>query len=167
VHAPTLLSWDALQHMKAVPSDAGLPCFNSSHLSPATSTWPSACAAPQAQLGNSPANLLINQGGYGHTTREPPGVSLPSGSRTRNLQILDPAFKPLRCSGDSLICPLMVPGRFDPTNPSAVSFGLILSSILDTVRFSNDPVHVFISHSLVVSPFNSPFLCVIYIIWPL
>jgi hypothetical protein len=53
------------------------------------------------KLGDSPANLLINQGGYGHTTRVPPGVSLPSGSRTRNLQILDPAFKPLRCSGDT------------------------------------------------------------------
>jgi hypothetical protein len=53
-------------------------------------------------LGDSPANLLINQGGYGHTTRAPPGVSLPSGSRTRNLQILDPAFKPLRCSGDTM-----------------------------------------------------------------
>jgi hypothetical protein len=54
------------------------------------------------KLGDSPANLLINQGGYGHITRAPPGVSLPSGSRTRNLQILDPAFKPLRCSGDTV-----------------------------------------------------------------
>jgi hypothetical protein len=55
---------------------------------------------PFLKLGDSPANLLINQGGYGHTTRAPPGASLPSGFRTRNLQILDPAFKPLRCSGD-------------------------------------------------------------------
>jgi hypothetical protein len=28
------------------------------------------------KLGDSPANLLINQGGYGHTTRAQPGVSL-------------------------------------------------------------------------------------------
>jgi hypothetical protein len=28
------------------------------------------------KLGDSPANILINQGGYGHTTRAPPGVSL-------------------------------------------------------------------------------------------
>jgi hypothetical protein len=55
------------------------------------------------KLGDSPANLLINQGGYGHTTRALPGVSLPSGSRTRNLQTLDPAFKPLRCSRDVII----------------------------------------------------------------
>ena len=39
--------------------------------------------------------------GYGHTTRATPGVSLPSGSRTRNLRILDPEYKPLRCSGDN------------------------------------------------------------------
>jgi hypothetical protein len=52
-------------------------------------------------IGDTPANSLVNQGGYGHTTRAPPGVSLPSGSRARNLQILDPAFKPLRCSGDT------------------------------------------------------------------
>jgi hypothetical protein len=31
------------------------------------------------KLGDSPANLLINQWGYGHTTRALPGVSLPSG----------------------------------------------------------------------------------------
>jgi hypothetical protein len=54
------------------------------------------------KLGDSPANFLINQEGYGHTTRAPPGVSLPSGSRTWNFQILDPAFKPLRCSGGTL-----------------------------------------------------------------
>jgi hypothetical protein len=45
--------------------------------------------------------LSINQGGYGRTSRATPGASLPSGSRTRNLQILDPAFKPLHCSGDT------------------------------------------------------------------
>jgi hypothetical protein len=62
------------------------------------------CKSPsRIKLGDSPANLLINEGGYGHTTRAPPGVSLPSGSRTRNLQILDPVFKPLRCSGDSCV----------------------------------------------------------------
>jgi hypothetical protein len=50
--------------------------------------------------------------GYGHTTRATPGVSLPSGSRTRNLQILDPAYKPLRCSGDSSsLFPLLVRAR--------------------------------------------------------
>jgi hypothetical protein len=36
---------------------------------------------------------FINQPrSYGHTSRAPPGVSLPSGSRTRTLQILDPAY---------------------------------------------------------------------------
>ncbi len=42
-----------------------------------------------------PSQFINQSRGYGHTTRAPPGVSLPSGSRTRNLQILDPAFKPL------------------------------------------------------------------------
>jgi hypothetical protein len=42
---------------------------------------------------------------YGHTTRAPPGVSLPSRSRTWNLRILDPAFKPLRYSWDNLSRP--------------------------------------------------------------
>jgi hypothetical protein len=63
---------------------------------------PSPRAHSTRKLGDSPANLLINQGDYGHTTRAPPGASLPSGSRARNLRILDPAFKPLRCSGDPM-----------------------------------------------------------------
>jgi hypothetical protein len=41
---------------------------------------------------------LFNQGGHGHTPRAPPGVSLPSGSRTRNPRILDPSYRPPRKS---------------------------------------------------------------------
>jgi hypothetical protein len=48
-----------------------------------------------------PSQFSNQPRGYGHTTRAPPGVSLPSGSRTRNLRILDLAYKPLRWSGDS------------------------------------------------------------------
>jgi hypothetical protein len=50
-----------------------------------------------------PSQFINQPRGYGHTTRATPGVSLPSGSRTRNLRILDPAYKPLRCSGDTPI----------------------------------------------------------------
>jgi hypothetical protein len=51
-----------------------------------------------------PSQFINQPRGYGHTTRATPGVSLPSGSRTRNLQILDPAYKPLRYSGDVIPC---------------------------------------------------------------
>jgi hypothetical protein len=47
-----------------------------------------------------PSQFMNQPGGYGHTTRATPWVSLPSGSRTRNLKILDPAYKPLL--GDAL-----------------------------------------------------------------
>ncbi len=48
-----------------------------------------------------PSQCTNQPRGYGHTTRAPPGVSLPSGSRTRNLRILCPAYKPQGCSGDT------------------------------------------------------------------
>jgi hypothetical protein len=48
-----------------------------------------------------PSQFINQPRGYGRTTRATPGVSLPSGSRTRNLRILDAAHKPLRCSGDA------------------------------------------------------------------
>jgi hypothetical protein len=47
-----------------------------------------------------PSQFINQPTGYGHTTRATPGVSLPSGSRTRNLQILDLVYKPPRCLGD-------------------------------------------------------------------
>jgi hypothetical protein len=46
-------------------------------------------------------NLGIPPRSYGHTSRASHGVSLPSGSRTWNLQILDPEYKPLHYSGDA------------------------------------------------------------------
>jgi hypothetical protein len=41
-----------------------------------------------------PSQFIDQPRGYGLTTRGTP-------ARTRNLQILDPAYKPLRCSGDN------------------------------------------------------------------
>jgi hypothetical protein len=51
-----------------------------------------------------PSQFINQPRGYGHTTRATPGVSLPCGSRTRNLQILDTAsaYKPLCSSEDTV-----------------------------------------------------------------
>jgi hypothetical protein len=54
------------------------------------------------KLVDSPASFLINQGVMPTLQERRLGYHsrLPIGSRTRNLQILDPVYKPLRCLGD-------------------------------------------------------------------
>jgi hypothetical protein len=47
-----------------------------------------------------PSQFVNQPRGNGHTTRTPPGVSLPSRSRARYLQVLNHACKPLRYSED-------------------------------------------------------------------
>jgi hypothetical protein len=46
-----------------------------------------------------PSQLIKQPRSYSHTSRAPPGVSLPSRSRARNLRILDPAYKPFTLLG--------------------------------------------------------------------
>jgi hypothetical protein len=58
------------------------------------------CTGCKLQLGDFPGQLINQPRGY---TKATPWVSLPTWSRIRNLQILDPAYKPLRCSGDALV----------------------------------------------------------------
>jgi hypothetical protein len=68
----------------------------------------------RVQTWGFPSQFIIRPRGQGYTSRAKPGVSLPSRLRTRNLRILDPAYKPLRYSGvigDSLASESSGPDR--------------------------------------------------------